>query len=152
MQWEKGEEKKNPMVKEQVSEAVTERNLLPFTLQLLRAPSCCLVCWSRQARELHLKKYTYCEQQNGKQQLRLSWRIDEIENCTEAASYKMKVRLIYWQMCYRRGKCLLAHAAPHRPERVSLQVGNTWATDRACVLLIALWYALSEVSLPNTKS
>lgn len=44
MQWEKGEEKKNPMVKEQVSEAVTERNLLPFTLQLLRAPSCCLGC------------------------------------------------------------------------------------------------------------
>mgnify|MGYP001853914473 CR=1 FL=1 len=35
MQWEKGEEKKNPIVKEQVSEAVTERNLLPFTLQLL---------------------------------------------------------------------------------------------------------------------
>lgn len=64
MQWEKGEEKKNPVVKEQVSEAVTERNLLPFTLQLLRAPSCCLGCLK--CRELHLKKYTYCEQQNGK--------------------------------------------------------------------------------------
>lgn len=55
-------------------------------------------------------------------------------------------------MCCRRDTCLSAHAALHRPERVSLQVGNIWATDWECMLLIALWYVLSEVSLPSTKS